>query len=145
MLAILISLIASSTAYSNPTDRVRLKKGERAPFSGTLLSDQALARVISELKSQVELAKLEMERQKRLAEANLQAEKKVFEGEKKMLEAKIGYIKAGHEKELKILQAQLARATSRRWYQSPYLNLAIGAIVGGGICAGAAAGVSAAD
>lgn len=58
-------------------DQVPIEKGEVAPFSGILLSESRIAEIISNSEEKEALCKLEVEKQKKLADSKIQFEKDI--------------------------------------------------------------------
>jgi len=135
-------LTASSTSYSEPTEpqRARLAKGDKAPFAGVLLTDQALAKVIAGLEGQVAALKLQLERQKREQAAQLEAAKKTCDAQLVGERAKAAAAADGFKTERKLYTSALDKAQASKWYKSPYLHFILGSVVSGGICAAATVG-----
>ena len=135
-------MTASSISYSGPKppQRGRLAKGEKAPFAGVLLTDQALAKVISKLEGQVAALKLQLERQQREAAAQLEAAKKTCDAQLVGERAKLAAAAEGFKTERKLYTSALDKAQASKWYKSPYLHFVIGSVVSGGICAAATVG-----
>lgn len=139
---ILLLLTASSTSYSAPEpQRARLAKGARAPFAGVLLTDQALAKVITKLEGTVKALSLRLEKQKREAQAKAAAAKKVCDAQLEGVRAKDKAAADGFKVERKLYTSALDKAQAPSpWYKSPYLHFILGSVVSGGVCAAATAG-----
>jgi len=66
---LLTLLLLTKSAYSD--EGVPLKKGEKAPFNGTLLSPDAVAQIIAKTDEEVGKCKIDAELDKKLKEAEL--------------------------------------------------------------------------
>lgn len=140
-------LIASSTSYSQPKTtpspeikRERLAKGKPAPFAGVLLSNAALAKIISDYEAKLSAAKLEAERAKRDADAKLKAEQTTCKIKLDGAAKKLAIVEGGCMRERAICDKALKDCSSKdTWFRSPYLHNVLGCAVCGGICAGAVA------
>lgn len=140
-------MTASSTSYSDPTgtatltpvERARLTKGQTAPFAGVLLSDAALAKIISDYEAKLAAERLLREKAEREAKATLTGEqascKIKLDGEA----LKLSIAEAGCARERAICDKALTKQSSSAWFQSPYLHNFLGCVACGGICAGAVA------
>lgn len=138
-------MTASSTSYSEPSatptpvERARLAKGAAAPFAGVLLSDAALAKIITDYEAKLAAEKLLREKAEREAKTLLAAEQAAckikLDGEAR----KLAIAEAGCARERVICDKALTKTTSSAWYQSPYLHNFLGCVACGGICAGAVA------
>lgn len=139
MLGILTLLIASSTSYSQTTEpqRARLAKNARAPFAGVLLTDQALAKVISKLEGKISALKLKLEKQKRQARAKLDSSKKICTAQLEGAAAKSKAAVDGFKVERRLYTSAIEKAGA--WHKSPYLHFILGNLVSGGVCAAAMA------
>lgn len=120
-------LTNTSRAQSN---RVRLIKDQKAPFSGQLLSDEAIAIMIS--KHEAEIKRLKEDFQLEIKKTNektkysdlitdlkIAAEKDKTKAVENLMNTKVDLFKSKiHELDVK-------------WYQSPYFNFIAGAITFG--------------
>jgi len=111
----------------------RLVKGSAAPFSGTLLSDAALAKIITDAEARVKAAALEADRLKKELDI---AERKAdavclarLDGER------LRY--AACSKDADRTRELLDKASNPPWYKNPYLHFIMGSVVSGGVCAAA--------
>jgi len=111
----------------------RLSKGAAAPFAGTLLSDAALAKIITDAETKAKTSALEVERlkkeldlERRKSDAVCQAK---LEGEQRRY--------AACAKDADKTRELLERASNPPWYKSPYLHFIMGSVVSGGVCAAA--------
>jgi hypothetical protein len=127
-----------SPLQAQKIEKKRLKAKEKAPFAGILLSDAALAKIVTDYEAKIKIAKAETEKVKRDAEAKARAEKVVcdanIESEKVKTEAVRGEMKTRtsiYEKTLKKCD------TETPWYKSPWMGFVVGQVVAGGICIGA--------
>lgn len=120
--------------------RVRLTKGEKAPFTGQLLSDAAVAKLLSDMQAKVRTLeaenahlkatqKVKLESKDQACKAKLEAEaskKKICEDTRKA--EKVVYTQAIE---------RVGKQAERRWYESPYLHLVLGMGLGTGACVAA--------
>jgi len=115
----------------------RLAKGDRAPFAGVLLTDAALAKIITDLKARAKLAEARAEKAEREAKAKLASAKKTCEIEIAGERKKTAIAEAGCARQTKILGDGLKACEQRKSsvFRSPYFNFIAGNVVAGGICA----------
>jgi len=146
LLLIPMLLIASSTSYSDPTSqptRARLAKGDKAPFAGVLLTDAALAKLITDLEQRAAEARLQLEKVKREQQATIEAERALCAIKLDGAAMKLTVTAKGFESERQIFTGALKKCDSDApWYRSPYLHNVIGCAACGGICAAAFAASS---
>ena len=76
---LLTLLLLTKSAYSD--EGVPLKKGEKAPFNGTLLSPDAVAQIIAKTDEEVGKCKIDANLDKKLAEAEFKLQLKLKEAE----------------------------------------------------------------
>ena len=76
---LLTLLLLTKSAYSD--EGVPLKKGEKAPFNGTLLSPDAVAQIIAKTDEEVGKCKIDAELDKKLTEADFKLQLKLKEAE----------------------------------------------------------------
>jgi len=138
---ILISLsMISINSWSEPeknNDRVEIKKGEKAPFDGILISKDALALIlvqnnkdIKSLKIQIEDLEQKSKFEKELCEARCEIK---LDSEQR----KTGNCEVARAKENQICEKALDRANKTPWYKSPTLMTFLGLGIGAGICTAA--------
>lgn len=121
--------------------RVRLEKGKRAPFSGQLLSDAAVATLLSEYKVKIKELELRATYLKKRVEAKLEALDNICQVEMRAEEQKRKICEDARKAERSVYNKALNRVSKeagRKWYESPYLHLLLG--IGVGIGGTAAAG-----
>lgn len=117
--------------------RVRLEKGDKAPFAGQLLSDAAVAKLLSDMSAQVktleakikfleetQVAKLESQEQACKAKLDAEATKKQICEDTRKAEEMV-YTQAIERS---------GKQAERRWYESPYLHLVLGMGLATGAC-----------
>lgn len=139
---ILLLSILSWTSYSaaqTPTiNRTRLAKGKPAPFAGVLLSDGALAKIISDNERKLKLLNLDLEKLKRQADSEAKTSKAVCDAKLEAASAKHGACLRDLDRRDKLLDKALQKCPQDLpWYKAPQLHFILGNIVAGGICAAA--------
>lgn len=108
-------------------------KGAAAPFDGVLLSDPALAKLLSDADAKLKVALLEVEKLRR----DLDLEKRTaatvckvqLDGER------LKY--AACSKDADRVRGLLDKATETPWFKNPYLHFLLGSAISGGVCAAA--------
>lgn len=108
-------LLISSLAFAN--DVVTLKKGEQAPFSGTLLSPEAAAQIIVDSDSSLEKCLIDKQRDLALQEAKLVLEKKNVEAEFAACTLRRTEMEALYEQQITFLERQ---AVKPKWEAPVY-------------------------
>lgn len=127
-----------TTTQPNQVERKRLKKGDRAPFAGNLLTDAALAKLITDYESRIKRLKLELEKTKRETAARATTAAAVCKAKLDGADAKLAAFKGGCDRERAVYERALKKcSTSAPWYKQPYLHFLVGSVVGGGLCAAA--------
>ena len=132
--------LAQTTSEIN-LQHVELKKGQSAPYDGHLLSVDAIAKLLTEHKAEIDKLKLEIEKLKKSNELTLQAAKTEKTIVEKACEEHLLNRDKSCELEKNLLNKAIDRATeqcSRKWYESSWLPFLGGVIVcGGAVVAGA--------
>jgi hypothetical protein len=113
---------------------VRLLFGDKAPWNGTLLSDTALAKLLTDASEKEKLLKLDITR----LEKELSLEKYTAEI---VCAARVGNEKlkyAACSKDADTVRNLLEKSVNPPWYSSTYFNFIMGSVVAGSICAATA-------
>lgn len=132
-------MLQSSTSYSQ-TGKARLEKGKKAPFAGWLLTDKALAKIITNYEGKIKALKLQLEKTERDRKVQTVAATAICTAKVDGQVARCKAARSGWSTERRLYEGALAKAVQPPpWYKSPYLNFLLGAAVSGGICAGASA------
>lgn len=122
-------VLLSSLAFAD--DIVTLRKGEKAPFDGTLLSPEAAAKIITETDYTLEKCLIDARRDKMLLEAKLTMEKKNVEAELAACTLKYTEMEKLYEKQIDYLEK---RAVSPSWQTPVYFTSGI--LIGAGLVYG---------
>ena len=120
-------------------NRVRLKKGDRAPFNGQLLSDSQFAKVIADHKAIVAKLEAKIAHLEKTYETSIHAEQASCIVKINAIEHKLKICKDTAKVTNQIYTKAIDRTAdscSRKWYESPYLHFALGAVTFGGISYG---------
>jgi hypothetical protein len=105
-----------------------------------LLTDAALAKIISDYEAKLARAKLEAEKAKRESDAKLKAQKTTCAIQLDGAAKKLAIVEGGCVRERAICDNALKKCSQKgSWFSSPYFNSVLGCAVCGGICAGAVA------
>lgn len=102
-----IFLFIISLAFAD--DVVTLRKGEKAPFDGTLLSPQAAAKIITDSDYTLEKCLIDSRREKSLLEAKLTLEKKNVEAQLAACTLKYTEMEKLYEQQIDYLQKRSVR------------------------------------
>jgi hypothetical protein len=119
--------------------RVSLKKGQVAPFDGQLLSNAAAAKLITDHKAQIDKLNLQISYLQKANSDMVDTQKKVCDTEKESGLLKLKSCEDTCESQKVVYQKALDRASmqcEKKWYENPYFNFALGAIVFGSTAAG---------
>lgn len=116
-------------AFAN--DIVTIRKGEKAPFDGTLLSPNAAAKIITETDYTLEKCLIDARREKSLLDAKLTLERKNVEAELAACTLKYTEMEKLYERQITYLEKQV----SVPQWQSP-VYFAGGVLVGAGLVYG---------
>lgn len=142
----LVSYSTQANLPSDPPQKANLTKGDKAPFTGVLLSRPALAKIITNLKKQNETLRLQLAKEQRdrkieVASADTQCSIKVQLATKKLtIQAQSCTAQKGIYK-----QALTKAVEPPPFFKSPVFALFGGILLGGGICAGSVAAANAAQ
>ena len=136
-LLILLNLTAASPTLwaqqlQTPIKATRVTKGAAAPFDGTLLTNEAVAKLLTDKEVAAKLLQLEIDKLKRelvLERQNAELTCKVqVEGERLKYQA--------CNAEAQAVRGQLGQVINPPWYKSPYLHFLVGGLLGSGITGG---------
>jgi hypothetical protein len=102
-----------------------------------LLTDAALAKIITDLKAQAKSANARAEKAERESKAKLDSAKKTCAIEVGGERKKTAIVEAGCTKQTKVLSDSLKACENRKSsvFRSPYFNFIMGNVVAGGVCA----------
>jgi hypothetical protein len=126
-----MSLIFLIFGLAFADDIVTLEKGERAPFSGTLLSPAAAAKIITKTDYTLEKCLIDAKRDKSILEAKLNFEKNNIEAELAACTLKYTEMEKLYEQQIDYLEK---RSVSPQWESSAYFTG--GVLIGAGIVYG---------
>ena len=122
-------LLIISLAFAE--DVVTLRKGEKAPFDGTLLSPQAASKIITESDFTLEKCLIDSRREKSLLEAKLTLDTKNAEAKLAACTLKYAEMEKIYEQQINYLEKRAIRPT---WESPVYFTG--GVLVGAGIVYG---------
>ena len=141
-LTLLIASSQSSSAQPVPPpvlqpQRARLNKGQAAPFAGNLLSDEAVAKIVTDYEQRIAKLQLELEKARREAAVQTAANDAVCTAKLSGEVAKQKACMDDKERQSKLFFTTLDKQScpSPAWN---YVSFIGGAAIGGGICALAA-------
>lgn len=119
-----------------PDSFVSLSKGAVAPFTGKLISNEAMAKLIADIEAEKKI----------LREKVISLEKTLEEKTKYLdslcilkvssCESKYQALEEARKNQLSLLSDSLTKAQERKWYENSYFNFFLGAVVSGGISVG---------
>ena len=122
-------LLIISLAFAD--DVVTLRKGEKAPFDGTLLSPKAASKIITESDYTLEKCLIDSRREKSLLEAKLTLDTKNAEAKLAACTLKYTEMEKIYEQQINYLEKRAIRPT----WESP-VYFAGGVVIGAGIAYG---------
>lgn len=123
-----------STARSDEV-RVVVEKGQRAPFSGVLLTREALAELVTGLQRCEDDAKARLDHLQLVREAEQDADRRVCRAEVEAEKAKADACQTARSREANVYQDLLKGASRRSWWSSPAFMTVLGVAAGVGVCA----------
>jgi hypothetical protein len=111
-----------------------LDKGKLAPFSGTLLSDAALAKIRTEYEKQIKLLQLDLDKAKREKDLENKTSQAICGANVKLEQVKYKACSDDKDRQKKLFLDTIKsrKCPSSMWY---YLSFVGGAAVAGGMCA----------
>lgn len=142
----LIVLIGSWTAcWAQPAPkkdpaikRVRLVPGQAAPFHGNLLSDAAIAELISRIDETERLVRLETVRCARELDAYQESARVTCQAKITIAQSKVDICQRQIKRQREIYESLLKKCQRPPpWYKSPVLAYFAGSVITGGVCAAA--------
>ena len=133
-----MTLCWTSTSIAGNAVRVRLKAGERAPFAGNLISDDGLAKLITEQQREVKLLELEIEKLRRDNDSERRTADAICTAKLEGEATKLTTYELSWKTQRGIYEVALGKAaTSPPWWKSHYVSFAAGALLSGGLCVAA--------
>ena len=134
LLALVLSLSVSSLAYADepetepPTEAVvTLKKGDPAPFDGTLFSTPAAARLLLDLELKDEECQVKVDRELGLLRADLQLQLDIKDASLTTLTFKHTEMMAIKNSQILFLEGQIKPVP---WFKSGEFTFAVGVVSG---------------
>lgn len=142
----MLSLISSSVSAEDlPTiKRIELRAGQKAPFTGQLLTHAAAAKLITDAKARESELKAAIKRLEKRQKELVSHERAVCRAKLDAASKKLKLVEDTCKVKEKILHGAVdrtAKSCERKWYESSYLNAFLGCAACGGLCAGVAAGI----
>ena len=120
--------------------RAEVKEGGKVPFTGVLFTPAALAKLVTELESDVGKIKLELEAEREKTKARLEKLTAIHAAEVAAERAKYEALRRDLDRQKLIYEKALDGASaSPPWYKSRYLAFITGALISGGVCTGVSA------
>lgn len=123
-----------------PYKRIRLAKGATTPFKGVLMSDAALAQIITDLEKKAKLAALAAEKVKRELTAERKSNATICQAKITAEQSKLKGCNDDKERQRVIYESALKKCDKNApWYKSPFFGYVMGNVVAGGVCAAVSA------
>ena len=126
-------LLLCSLIYANEEQVITLKEGEKAPFSGTLLSPKAAARLLAEGETDLQKCLANAERDKKLLKAEWEYKLQLSENNLAVCSMKLEDREKLYGDHIKYLET---KAMSPEWHKPAYF--AGGVVAGIGVMLGSA-------
>ena len=112
-------------------------------MDGVLMTNAALAKLLSDHEGRLRALDLEIEKQRRDYVAKRAEAASVCLATVEAEKEKARLAEQGFARERKTYEAALRRCdTKPPWYRSPYLNFLLGTVVAGGVCSGVSIAVT---
>lgn len=125
-----------AVATDSKPKRVRLEQGKPAPFSGVLMSNAALAKLISDYERKLKVAVLDTEKTKRELDAEQKTHKVICQAIVTAEQAKLEACKDDKERQRVIYETALKKCSKDQpWFKTPFFGYIMGNVVAGGVCA----------
>ena len=133
------SITIPTVAYADDTppqeEKVTtIKKGDPAPFTGTLFNTPAAARLMVDLEFTQQTCKVETDRQLGLLSADLQLKIDLCTARNQALSLQLTELTQIKDDQIRFLEGQLK---PRPWYETAEFGIAIGVILGVAVTVGA--------
>lgn len=124
--------------------KTNLTTGQKAPFSGVLLTRAALAKIISGYEERLKIAQVKLQKEKQARAAEVKHLKRTHRIQITSLKTQIKVISTGNNTVLKLYSKELDKCRQGPpWYTSPHFNFVLGTVFGGGVCAATCASFNA--
>lgn len=122
-------------------DRIRVIKGQKfvPPSNGQFLSDAAVAKLLSEHNAALKDLQLKLDLAEKTAAIAKESAEKICDANIKSESTKRQLCEDTREAEKKVYTKAVDRTSEqcrRTWYESPYFNFVLGAVVFGSVAAG---------
>lgn len=115
-------------------NKIRIEKDKKTPFAGILLTDAAMAKIITDYEKKLKLQKLEVKKLKTQSGVKLKSCNKICEIRMKSERSKNIACKEDMLRQEKIITSYLSK--KEPWYKSGIFSIVTGGIIAGGACAG---------
>jgi hypothetical protein len=112
----------------------RIEKGKPSPVTGYVLSDKAMAELLASHKKEVNELKLKLEYEAKKCKEKMETLRRVCKVQLESADLKYKSLEKLCESKGDIYKKALQRTVDscrRKWYESPYLNLALGMAICG--------------
>lgn len=139
ILSLLVLSLTSSWALAQETEvkRVELKKGDKAPFDGQLLSHAAVAKLITDQAAKIAELSAQIKYLQDKHKTELETEQKSCVVKVETEKSKIKVCEDTRKAEGAVYTSAVDRVgkqCERKWYESPYIHLVLGLGIGAGSC-----------
>jgi hypothetical protein len=115
-----------------------VKKGDRVPFNGVLLTPDAMATIISNYEKQIRMLMLELEKIEDVSMAEMDSNQAICRVQILEFKTKLKTCVDESNNQRKLFYDELKQYKkihrSPPWYTNPYLSFIVGGVVVGGIC-----------
>jgi len=112
--------------------KVRVKKGDKAPFAGILITSAAMVKIITDYESKIKVQKALISKIKTESALVLASTKKQCAVTIAVEKQKAAISALGCERVVGVYKQALSN-TSQKWFNSPYFTTALGVAVGAGV------------
>lgn len=132
-------MISWPAGATEDLQRVKLAKGQAAPFTGILVTSEALAKVITTLEGEAAKLRVELAAERKAAQVRQEAAVAKLQAELELERAKRLALEGDLARRVRFYEGVLTdRNLDPPWYKSRYLAFVTGAVVSAGVCAAGA-------
>ena len=134
---ILCWILSSTSSYAKEIDKARLERDQKAPFEGILLTDGAMAKIITDYEAKIKDLQLELEKSKRELAAQATFSEEVSKVKQEACEARKKAVEDDRERQRQLYENALTKCNADQlWYKTSSFGFVMGQIVMGGACIG---------
>lgn len=129
--------LTRSWAQSDTFIRIKIKKGDKTPFAGVLMTNAFLARLVTEYEKRIETLQIQLEAKDEINKNRERSDEKITKALVDVQRAKTDALNRDLMRQKEMYERALNKVSvTQPWYKSTPFNLITGAVISGAICIG---------